>query len=85
MKRKLLGTSKAKRGADLLLNRNPEPCFLGVTRFNWTKNGGEWDCAKHAHRFNPVITFVTHWAEIEGPSGAAQDEIYRPPQPTSIR
>lgn len=41
-----------------------EPKFLGVTRFNPARHGGEFDVERNAHF---TARRVTHWAEIEGP------------------
>lgn len=38
--------------------------LLGTTKFNPSRNGGEFDIERH-QRFS--ICRVTHWAEIEGP------------------
>jgi len=40
------------------------PKFLGVTKFNPTRDGGEFDIERNT-RFS--FWRVTHWAEIEGP------------------
>ena len=41
--------------------------FLGQTKFNPTRSGGQFDAERY-QRFS--VCRVTHWAEIEGPNAA---------------
>lgn len=46
------------------INCRPTGAFLGATKFNPSRVGGDFDI-ETAGRF--VLRRVTHWAEIEGP------------------
>lgn len=53
------------RGLQMMFGYQPlKNEFIGVTRYNATKDGGMFDCEKPA-RFS--FCRVTHWAEIDGP------------------
>lgn len=56
-------------GATMLFVYQPwkEGLFLGVSKFNPTKDGGKWDC-EQLHSLSIFVRKVTHWAEIVGPS-----------------